>query len=293
MDLNNLSVFIAVVEAGSLSGAALSLGLAKSNVSRRLSLLEAQQGAPLLVRTTRRQQLTEMGRRLYERCQPLLSDLATVQDSLAAEQAQPQGSLRIQIPADFFPHQLAALCAQFLSAYPAIELELEYAQTDQVGVLGGDIAFVLHQGPLPDSDLNARALMSLPQSIYGATHRYRRNQLLEQGLAAQDCLLVGGHTSWYFQGIECLEAVRVNGPLRVPGQQLLLDACLAGLGLAVLTDIDAEYELARGTLVRLDTPSPVEAQTLTLLYRRQYLPRRASVFIDFFQSNIGHLKSRL
>lgn len=295
MDLNNLEIFVCVVESGSVTKAAQRLGMAKSKVSRKLSQFEQQQGAPLLLRTTRSMQFTDIGRTLYQRSQPLIAELRALEDSIHRAQNQAQGVLRVQVPTDFFPNQFTDICAEFLAEFPAIALHLEqfvgeYPFDDDSN---RDIAFALHQGPLPDSDLNVRELMSLPLSVYGATHKYTADELSINSLKEQNCLLLQGETSWFFRTKNQLRAERIKGRFKVPNQRMLIDACVSGLGIARLADIDVESQLRTGALVRLKTTDTLEAQTLSLLFRKKYLPVRAKVFIDFFQSHIGRLSSRI
>lgn len=81
--------------------------------------------------------------------------------------------------------------------------------------------------------------------------------------------------------------------MAVSNQKLVIEVSVAGLGIAKLVDVHVETQLRSGSLIKLLTPDPVEALSLTLLFRSQFLPSRARLFIDFFQSNVGRLSSRL
>ncbi|GJM13474.1 MAG: LysR family transcriptional regulator [Pseudohongiella sp.] len=294
MDLNSLAIFVAVVEAGSLTGAATRLGMPKSKVSRRLAQFEEQQKVRLLNRTTRSIRLTEPGNALYVQAQPLLGELEQLGDSIAKSQTVAQGRLSIQTPSDFFANQFADLCLGFLEEYPRVELTIEqFSGHIPQNIDDSDISFVLHQGALPDSYHNAKSLMSLQQSLYGSPRRYARDELLREELSDQECLLEPGERAWLFANRGELNAVRVKGRMAVSSQNMLIEACVAGLGIAKLLDADVETQRRTGSLIKLLTPNPVEALSLTLLFRSQYLPLRARLFIDFFQSNIGRLSSRL
>lgn len=294
MDLNNLNIFVNVVEQGSLTRAAQQLGIPKSKVSRRLTQLEQQQAATLLIRNTRRLELTEAGQLLFDRSQILINELNALQECTSEQQVNAKGDLRIQIPVDFFPAQFIDICAEFLQQHPHIQLKIEHytgAYPQQAET--ADLAFVLHQGPLPDSDFNARALMSLRQSLYAASHKYEKSHLLSHQLSSSQCLLATHEELWHFQHPQQLQSIRVKGRLQLPSEVMRIEACVAGLGIAKLTDTDVESQLRNGSLIRLQTPMAVEAQTLSLLYRHQYLPLRARLFIEFFQSHIGRLSSRI
>lgn len=288
MDLNNLEIFVAVVEHQSLTKAANKLDMPKSKVSRRLAQLEQEHAAPLLIRTTRKLVLTESGRLLFERAEPLLKELSLVSEELNKNQQSAVGTLKLQIPIDFFPKQLARISADFLRKYPEVRLKFNHyngiypRNTDNA-----DVTFVLHHQPLPDSDFIAKPMLSLRQSLYGATHRYEKDYLLNHNLSDQECLLGPDENLWFFRKQSGLEAIPVNGRIQLPNQQMTVDTCIAGMGIAKLTDVDVEAAVEDGLIRRLDTHFPVNAQTLTLLYRNKYLPKRVRLFIDFFQSHLG------
>lgn len=294
MDLNSLAIFVAVVDAGSLTAAASRLSMPKSKVSRRLSQFEAQQEVLLLNRTTRSIRLTAQGKALYARAQPLLSELGQLEDSMATSQSVAEGRLVIQAPCDFFPNQFTDICLEFLDRYPKVELTVNQfsGQTPQ-SIDDSDITFVLHQGNLPDSFHNAKPLMSMQQSLYGSPRRYAADQLLRGELADQQCLLEPGEDTWLFTQEGQLKAVRVSGRMRVSNQAMLIEACVSGLGIAKLVDADVEAQLRNGSLIKLLSAYPAEALSLTLLFRSKFLPVRARLFIDFFQSQLGGLSSRL
>lgn len=294
MDLNSLAIFVAVVEAGSLTGAASRLNMPKSKVSRRLAQFEAQQEVRLLTRTTRSIRLTEPGKKLYARAQPLLYELEQLEGSLARSQSVAAGMLSLKTPSDFFPNQFADICLEFLDQHPNVDLSIgQFSGSMPQGINDSDISFVLHQGALPDSFLNAKPLMSMQQSLYGSPHRYARDQLLSSEVGSEQCLLEPGENTWLFANKGSLEAVRVSGRMAVSNQSMLIEACVAGLGIAKLADVDVETQLRNGALIKLLTPVPVEALSLTLLFRSEFLPVRARLFIDFFQSQLGRLSSRL
>lgn len=294
MDLNNLSIFVAVVDSGSLTKAALALSIPKSKVSRRLAQLEQENNARLILRSTRKLELTELGRALYERCQPLLTELDAAQYDISSRKLQAKGELRIKIPPDFFGYSFTVICTEFLAKYPEIRLSFDHNHNDPTqAAYDADIIFELHHGPLPDSDLNAKPLMSLQQALYGATYKYSPEHLLNHDLKDESCILYSGEKTWHFINQQHIQAVRVNGRLELPSQSLIIDACISGLGIAKLSQSDAAVHVRSGALIRLNTTLPVEALSLTLLYRYKYLPAKARIFIDFFQKNVGNIISHV
>ncbi|OYY66098.1 MAG: LysR family transcriptional regulator, partial [Burkholderiales bacterium 28-67-8] len=135
VDPNELLIFARVAELGSFSRAAEQLRLPKSTVSRRLAALESRVGERLLLRTTRRQTLTEFGTLLLEHAQQVAAEVAAVTALSEHRQAAPGGRLRVSMPSDFANLLLADALAAFVGRYPGIALELDLSPR-RVDLLG-------------------------------------------------------------------------------------------------------------------------------------------------------------
>jgi DNA-binding transcriptional LysR family regulator len=119
-DLNDILIFTKVVEKGSFTAAAQSLMLPKSTVSRALSRLEARLSTRLLQRSTRRINLTEIGRRYYDRCRQIMQELEAANGIVESYRAQPSGLLRITAPYVLGQAFLGEIVAEFLATYPRL-----------------------------------------------------------------------------------------------------------------------------------------------------------------------------
>ena len=117
-------VFVETVERGSLSAAALRLGLSRAMASRSLAQLEAWAGARLLHRTTRRISLTGAGEQMLPLCRELLAVDDAV-SGLVVSADQPQGTVRLSAPAIFAQTRLIAALLEFLQQYPAVNVEMQ------------------------------------------------------------------------------------------------------------------------------------------------------------------------
>ena len=123
--LDDLALFIAIVEAGSLNAAAEKEGLPTATVTRRLQKLEAGLGYRLLHRSARRTMLTAEGTQYYEQCRPLVQALRQATLRLDATLGAIEGSIRVLAPVNFASEILAPAWASFLEQYPRVQLELE------------------------------------------------------------------------------------------------------------------------------------------------------------------------
>jgi DNA-binding transcriptional LysR family regulator len=141
IEANDLLIFARVADLGSFSRAAERLGLPKSTVSRRIAWLESHLGERLLLRTTRRQSLTEFGALLLEHARQVVAEVDAVTALREHRQAVPSGRLRVSMPSDFATLLLADMLAAFVAQHPRITLELDLSprRVDLLGE-GYDIA---------------------------------------------------------------------------------------------------------------------------------------------------------
>src|SRR6478672_9930837 len=119
-----MAVFARVVATGSLSAAARELGLSPAMVSRRLAALEARLGVRLVNRTTRSLHLTDEGANYYDACSRLLAEIDEADAAVAAGRVEPQGALRVAIPASFGHRHIVPLIPGFAEKYPRVQLAL-------------------------------------------------------------------------------------------------------------------------------------------------------------------------
>src|SRR5436190_13733617 len=152
-----MAIFSRVVTAGSLSAAARDLGLSPALISRRLAALESRLGVRLVNRTTRSMHLTVEGTRYYESCSRVLADIEEADAEVSAGRIEPQGALKVALPASFGHLHVAPLVPRFAALYPKVQLALSLSDRS-VNVMdeGFDVAIVIAR--LADSSLAARKL---------------------------------------------------------------------------------------------------------------------------------------
>jgi DNA-binding transcriptional LysR family regulator len=156
---DELELFVAVVDAGSLRQAAENLGVDNAVVSRRLKRLEEKLATTLLNRTTRRLSLTEEGQWFYQEAVTVLNQMAQAEAALIARKAEPEGVLRIDAATPFILHQLIPLISEFRHRYPRIELHLE-SSDGFINLLERRVDVAIRIGELTDSGLRAMPLGS-------------------------------------------------------------------------------------------------------------------------------------
>jgi len=298
IDPNDLLIFASVAELGSFSRAAERLSLPKSTVSRRLAALEHRLGERLLMRTTRRQSLTEFGLQLLEHARQVVSEVEAVAALSERRQATPSGRLRVSMPSDFASLLLADTLAAFVALYPAIRLDLDLSPR-RVDLLGEGFDVALRMGQLPDdASLAARRLAVFSFGLYAAP-----SYLAEHGdpehpddlarHAAVRLLMANGEAaSWTLSK----ETQRWQGtpPGRVSANapELLIKLACAGAGIAAVPDYFAAAEVRRGTLRRVLPGWCLPSHTAWAVFpERKLMPVKTRVFIDMLQTALAQVQA--
>ncbi|AAQ60376.1 DNA-binding transcriptional regulator, LysR family [Chromobacterium violaceum] len=283
-----MRVFVAVVDCGGFTRAAQQLQLPRATVSSAVQQLEAQLGARLLHRTTRRVQLTLDGGTFYERCQQLLADFDELESLFSQQGASPRGKLRIDVPGPIGRQVLAPALPEFFRLYPGIELEL--GVTDRpVDLIQEGVDCVIRVGALAESRLVARRIGMLPQGNYASP-----DYLAAFGAPASPDALAGHRAvnyaspstgkvfAWeYLQDGERRE-LALQSLVSVNQVESYIACALAGLGMIQLPRYDAEPHVAAGALVEVLADWPPPAMPVSVLYpHRRHLSRRVQVFVEW------------
>ncbi|HMZ01919.1 MAG TPA: LysR family transcriptional regulator [Burkholderiaceae bacterium] len=298
IDPNDLLIFARVAELGSFSRAAEQLGLPKSTVSRRLAGLEQRVGERLLLRSTRRQTLTEFGLQLLEHARSVAAEVAAVTALSEHRQAEPSGRLRVSMPSDFANLLLADQLAAFLALHPAIALELDLSPR-RVDLIGEGFDLALRMGDLPDDALlAARRLTTFPAGLYASpdylaehgdpaapddlTHHRALHLRRGNGEPAPWLLQRGGQgPGERWQGVP-------PGALSANSPELLLRLARKGIGIAALPDYFVTPEVRQGALRRVlpDWCLPSHA-AWAVFPGRKLMPAKTRVFIDMLQAALA------
>jgi DNA-binding transcriptional LysR family regulator len=174
MDLAALQAFVKVVQTGSFTRAADALHTQKARLSRVVSQLERELSVRLLERSTRSLSLTEAGREFFERAHAIL---ASVDDALQAMQrirGEPQGTLRLTCGVEFGLLAVSGWIADYLAAYPQVQVEADYSNR-VVDIVHEGFDLAVRVGPLSESSLAARRLGTLDYGLYASAHYLRRS----------------------------------------------------------------------------------------------------------------------
>jgi DNA-binding transcriptional LysR family regulator len=293
IDLNHVALFVRVVEAGSFSGAARALGIPKATVSRKVASLEAELGARLLHRTTRKLEPTALGRRFYEQSNAGLSLLHSAEDQASATRSVPSGKLRVAAPVEMGARQLMDALPEFLRAYPQVSVELTL-NDGFVDLVAERIDVAFRTGRLKSSSFVARKLAPTRRVLLASPNylRTRGTPKRLQDLSTHDCIVFGAsldNTTWRLDGPRPhgRSDVQVRGRVAVDSARAALRGALIGLGIALLPVALARDELEDGRLQQVLTRYGVEGGGLYLVYPSNRHPSAAlRAFVDFFEPRV-------
>ncbi|GAC1328663.1 MAG: LysR family transcriptional regulator [Collimonas sp.] len=285
---DDLRIFIAVVDSGTLSAAAEQLGQTTSGLSRALSRLEQKLATSLLTRTTRRMELTEEGHLFLEKARTIIAAMEEAEEAIQVRHQRPSGRLRVDASPPFMLHCIVPHLAEFRSNYPDITLELT-SNDQNIDLLQQRTDIAIRHGALQDSMLHARRLGASLLHIV-ASPGYLRAHGTPAGVEElQQHQLIGftqpeSLNTWPLRQQQ-QEQLTISPTLSASGGETIRQLALHGLGIACLSAFMVREDIARGTLVDLlaSHNTGYRQQIHAVYYRNTQLARRITCFLDFLQ----------
>jgi DNA-binding transcriptional LysR family regulator len=242
----------------------------------------------LLERTTRRVALTEVGRAYFERVRDALAGLDEATAVALDAAREPHGMVRIAVPPDFAP-ALAPVIAAFVQRYPKIRIELS-ASARAAELVGEHVDLGLAIGRLPDSSLITRRIGETAHHLYaspGYVAARGRPQTVAE-LEQHDAILArAGTATWELTGPDGIESVQVTGAVAGDHLGFVIDATIAGLGIALLPAFAATAHLATGALVAILPELSTKLQLQILTVAARHLPHRVALLRDFLVEHLS------
>lgn len=286
--VDDLSLFLRILDLGSISEAARSLDLSAAVASQRLKRLERELGVRLLQRTTRQLRPTPEGKSLAEQGREAVEDLEALMSGLHRSTREVTGTLRLTMPPTFGRLYVSPLLPDFLSRYPRIRLDLDLSD-ERRAIVGSGFDLAIRIGSLADSSMVARRLATNRRVLCASPDYLKRHGTprTPEELTRHECLvLTGGEGesgTWRLRDTNGERlAVKVSGRIRSSQGELLRDAGVAGLGIVQHSTWHVCDDLRAGRLqqVLLDYALP-ETGIHAVMPQRRLAPPRVRAFIDF------------
>jgi DNA-binding transcriptional LysR family regulator len=293
--LELMRTFIRIIEAGSLSAAALQLGTTQATVSRRLQSLESMLGAKLILRSTHAMKLTDDGERCYRHARQLVDSWLALEDDLQLADDNPVGVLRVRAPHAFGQQQLLTPLVDFLQRYP--QLSVEWMLNDKnVDFMSDNIDCAIRVGAEVDPATVSVLLAEVPRSLVIAPDLLATTAGVDHPSALSELPWVA--ISTFYQHDVTLRHAQHHESVTFPiVPRLSTDSvyvgrntALAGLGVALLSSWTVEEDIAQGRLIELLPEWQAAALPVHLVYPwARYYPARLRKFLDLMREVMPQL----
>ena len=286
--LNDMALFVEVVKARSFRGAAETLGMPNSTLSRRISLLEKAIGLRLLNRTTRRIELTEAGQVYFERSKRIVDEARLAHEQLGEMLAQPSGLLRVSLPVDFANTYLAPLIVEFAQQHPGITFEFDLTPR-RVDLVSEPFDLAIRMGESEPSHMIARPLARLSANLYASPRYLEINGEPKQpsDLTRHQCLCMMKAKNWTLhKGTQTTE-VDIGGRFRLNSVGMIRRLATLDMGIAFMPEEIVADEIADGRLRRILPQWQGPPGTIYAITETRLLPAKTQRFIEFLRERLS------
>lgn len=291
--LKTMAILVKVVDRGSISSGAKALGMPVATVSRRISELEADLNAELVLRSPRGLTLTDTGVAYVAACRRILDEVAEIERDASGEFSEPRGILTLTAPIVFGRMHVLPVVTEFLQCYPDINVRLQLIDRP-VSLSEEHIDMAVRIGTLPDSGLIARKVGEV-RNIVCASRSYLETHgrpTAPNDLEGASCIVFDqflADQAWSFEAEGKTLRIPVNARLHVNTAEAALDAAEAGLGITRVLSYQAEPGIKAGRLEAIlssweGQPSPVHF----IYEQRSLVPQKLRAFIDFAAPRIAN-----
>ncbi len=288
--LHDMTLFVEVARTASFSRASRNLHVPGATLSRRIAAMEREFGVRLFDRTTRRVELTEAGRRYFERCGHLVDEARSAQEALRETAVQPSGHVRVSMPVDLGVVVIGPLLTEFARQFPGISFDLDLSP-NKTDLVGDHIDVAIRLGSVKDDKLVARRIGSVDQRLFAAPSylalRVRPKQPAD--LVEHECILHRGakqQALWRLQGDTDVAEVLVRGRFMANNVSLMRVLAERGMGIAMLDPSLVREPLAQGRLLQVlpEWAAPRLAMHAVMSTRMQ--PASVRALLDFLVARL-------
>ncbi|MBI0426768.1 LysR family transcriptional regulator [Psychrobacter sp. NG27] len=290
--LEDMAMFVRVVDAGSITKAAEQLNIAKSAVSRRLKELEMRLGSQLISRTTRQSKLTQAGEHYYQQVTHILSAVDALNEDTSDAPTRVEGTLKMTAPLSFGIMHLTDVIDEYAKQHPSLRFELDFSDR-RIDLIEEGYELAIRIGELRDSSYQAKQL-ALIRCVTCASPDYLNKMGTPETLDA----LAGHDFLEYSLGqtgkIELIDAHGqhhchvMNAKIKATNGEFLIDLAVKGHGIIAIPTFLAYNRLARGELLPILQQYQLPTLNAYAVYpKNRFLSQRCRYLIDFIAERFG------
>ena len=290
--LEDMAMFVRVVEAGSITKAAEQLNIAKSAVSRRLKELETRLGSQLISRTTRQSNLTQAGEQYYQKVHHILSEVDALNEETSGTPTRIEGTLKMTAPLSFGLMHLNDVIDEYANQHPELKFELDFSDrhTDLIEE-GFELAIRIRE--LQDSSYQAKRLALIRYALCASPEYLERMGTPKtfDDLSEHEFLQYGMSKSSTIELIDeqgKKQQVAVNGKIKANNGDFLREMAVKGHGIAFLPTFITYQALISGELVPILQQYQLPTLNAYAVYpKNRFLSQRCRYLIDFIAERFG------
>lgn len=300
-DLNQMAIFIRVVDEGGFTSAGRLLGIPKSRVSRMISDLENKLGVRLLQRSTRQISMTEVGQQYYQQYKPLFGEIVDIHQRIADQQDSPHGVLRVACPIVAAVDVFGQWNVDYLKQHPDVRLEFVHLENEFNLINDGfDLGFIV--GDLEDSSLIARRIDETDPILCASPEYLAQAGDINhpQDLDKLDWVMLADNresrTTWQLTHGETDETynAKPNARIKVNILDYAKQALMTGMGIGVTSYFLAGEEILNGQLVPILPEWKLKPEPVYMVFpSNKYLSKKVRSYIDFYTSRIDQINDVL
>lgn len=289
----SIRAFTQVVVSGGFAAAAREMGVSRSTVNKLVINLENELGVQLLQRSTRKVNPTTTGLAFYECCINILAELESAELAVSQMQEEPKGTLKINAPMSFGISHLASVVADFITLHPELQVQLTLDDRfiDPIAE-GFDITIRISEFK-ESASLVSQAIATVERVLCASPEYVKKYGNLDypKELRDRSCLHYGylaTGNQWKLIGHDGEHTVTVNGSLCSNNGEVLRDAAVKGLGIALLPTFIVEQELQQKKLqIILPDYHPPELCLYLAYPLNRHLSIKIKLFTEFLQKNLN------
>jgi len=286
IELEELTVFLAIVDSGSMTAAAERLGQPVSTVSRLLGRLEEKLATPLLRRTTRRLDLTDEGTAFVDDARGILRAVQAAEDRIVERRGQLSGQLRIDAATPFMLHALVPLIPEYRARHPNVTLTLS-SNEGFIDLLERRVDLAVRIGELKDSTLHSRLLGHAKLRLVASPEYLKRRGTPQSAAELMDHELLGFSEPDSLNVWPLLDPdgkrVRIEPTLKSSSGETLCQLAVQGMGISNFSDFHTWSDLAAGRLVEVlpELTIPASRPIHAVYYQHSAVSAKIASMVDY------------
>lgn len=284
MDLNEISIFLKVVQAGSFKSAAKQLGMPNSTVSAKISSLEKRLGTTLIQRTTRKLNVTQIGQNFYQKCSEGIESIKNAESLVTEAQNEAIGTLRVTAPVQLGAAFFVKFSTELLRKNPKLKVDY-FLSDDALDLIQNNVDIAIRIGHLKDSSLIAKKIGDAYFSFYTSANYLKKNKAPQkpQELTKHSCLHFNqlGDSQWILSSTKGNLRLKVEAQITSNDLHLLKKLTEEGAGISLLPSFLCSEELKKKSLIRVLPDWKSNIKPVHFVYPSQkYISPKLRAFIN-------------